>query len=187
MTGIKYMVLYYEMALFSTIWSAFAGGQSPGLRSTFPCSVSYCPFSPLQLLTGERQGFFSNFSQMLKKGLLSCNHPGAEGCGMRDEVVVGLSLPLPQAGQSLPMELRLPEEFWILLWIPSMRRGGFIPGAKDISLSSRKSHVSRCNTASTRDFPAVCIGLRLFPGQVNSKARNQPITPSTAKHSLPFT
>lgn len=58
MTGIKYIVLYYEIALFSTIWSAFAGGQSPGLRSTFPRSVSYCPFSPLQLLTGGKAGIF---------------------------------------------------------------------------------------------------------------------------------
>lgn len=118
---------------------------------------------------------------MLKKGLLSCNQPGAEGCGMRDEVVVGLSLPLPQAGQSLLMELRLPDNFWILLQIPSMRKCGFIPGPKDISPSSRKSHVTRCNPTSMWELPAVCNGLRLLPGQVNSKARNQPITPSTNK------
>lgn len=57
------------------------------LLSLFPTAVTDM---------GKSRDFFSNFSQMLKKGLLSCSHPGAEGCGMRDEVVVGLSLPLPQ-------------------------------------------------------------------------------------------
>lgn len=81
---------------------------------------------------------------------------------MRDEVVVGLSLPLPQAGQSLLMELKLQEDFWILLQIPSRRRCGFTPGAKDIPLSSRKSHESRCNPARTWDFSS-CVH---WPGVV---------------------
>lgn len=71
----------------------------------------------------------------------------------------------------------MPEDFWILLQIPSMRRFEFIPGPKDISLSSRKSHVSRCNPASTGIFQ-LSVGLK-FPGQGNSQARDQPTTPST--------
>lgn len=76
---------------------------------------------------------------------------------MRDEVVVGLSLPLPQAGQALLMELMgsTPGSQHEKVWI--------YPRSKGHPSFPQKSHASRCNPASLGDFPAVCIGLRLFP------------------------
>lgn len=89
-------------------------------------------------------------------------------------------VPLPQAGQSLLMELRLPEEFWILLWIPSMRRCGFTPGPKDIPLSSRRSPCAGA-VLPAQGISSCVHWPGLFPGQgsLNDPSNTNPSLPPT--------
>lgn len=136
---------------------------------------------------GKGMDFFLIAPRCWRKVFCPVTTLGSKGCGMRDGVVrdshwwgggygprssssSGWAVPTDGLGHCLRTS-------GLLLWIPSMKRHGFILEATDIPLSSRKSY-SRCsflwNTSGSwaRASSAQALGC-LWPGGQMQMGTNQ--------------
>lgn len=109
---IKYVMPYYKIVSFRLPVPRLLEGRVLTCDLLFLAPFLTVPFPHCIYWHGERHGFFSNCSQMLKKGLLSCNHTGVKG--MWNERWSGKGLPLVRRWlwASVFLLLRLSSPYW---------------------------------------------------------------------------
>lgn len=137
--------LYLALSVLHLLEGGVLTCSLPFLAPFLPVPFPHCIY-----WHGERYRFFSNCSQMWKKGLLSCNHTGVkrmwnEGWGGKGLPVVRRRLwtsvfLLPRRAvptDGLQHHLRASG---FQLWMPSMTKCRFILGTKNIPLSSKENY-----------------------------------------------